>query len=82
MKFDDFKKLVDENPEVSHVELSNWGEMFLNPDIVKIMEYAYRKNVALTASNGVNLNTVKEPVLEAFAITIGGVLGMPLNLAS
>ena len=65
LKFDDFKKLVDENPEVSHIELSNWGEMFLNPDIVKIMEYAYQKNVALTASNGVNLNTVKEPVLEA-----------------
>lgn len=59
-----FQKIVDENPSISSIELSNWGEIFLNPDLSDIMEYAYRKNVALTASNGVNLNTVKEQVLE------------------
>lgn len=65
LKFEHFKKIVDENPWLSHIELSNWGEIFLNPDLIQIMEYAYKKNVALTAGNGVNLNTVKEQALEA-----------------
>ncbi|KYC39418.1 radical SAM protein [Scytonema hofmannii PCC 7110] len=64
LKFEDFKRLVDENPWLSHIELSNWGEIFLNADILKILEYSYQKNVSLSASNGVNLNTVSEEVLE------------------
>ena len=27
--------------------MSNWGEIFLNKDIVKILEYAFRKGVTL-----------------------------------
>ncbi|MGL6345011.1 MAG: radical SAM/SPASM domain-containing protein [Waterburya sp.] len=65
LRFQNFKKLIDENPSVLHVELSNWGEIFLNPDLPKIMAYAYEKSVALTASNGTNLNTVKKETLEA-----------------
>jgi MoaA/NifB/PqqE/SkfB family radical SAM enzyme len=64
-KINDFQKLVDENPWLSHIELSNWGEIFLNPDLLKIIRYAHSKNLALTASNGVNLNTVKKELLEA-----------------
>jgi len=64
LKLEDFKRVVDDNPWIFHIELSNWGELFLNPDLPKIMEYAYQKNVALTATNGANLNTVKESVLE------------------
>ncbi len=64
LKFADFKTLVDENPWVSHIELSNWGEIFLNKDLLRILEYGYKHNVALAASNGTNLNTVKEDVLE------------------
>lgn len=65
LKINDFQKLVDENPWLSHIELSNWGEIFLNPDLLKIIRYAHNNNLALTASNGVNLNTVKKEVLEA-----------------
>ncbi|MGA7932434.1 MAG: radical SAM protein, partial [Kovacikia sp.] len=64
LQFKDFKAIVDDNRWLSHFELSNWGELFLNPDILKMMEYAYQKNVSLSASNGSNLNTVKEAVLE------------------
>jgi len=56
---------VDANPRVSEVELSNWGEIFLNPDIQRIIEYAYQRNVALSAWNGANFNHVRESVLEA-----------------
>jgi len=64
LKFDDFKKVVDENPWVSRIELSNWGEIFLNKDLLKILAYAYKRNVALLAANGTNLNNVSSEVLE------------------
>lgn len=65
--FDDFRRIVDENPWVSEIELSNWGEIFLNPEIERIVAYAYRHSVALTAWNGANLNHVRENVLEDLA---------------
>lgn len=64
LKFADFKQFIDKNRSVRYIELSNYGEMFLNPDLAKIIEYAYYKNVTLAANNGVNLNHVKEHVLE------------------
>jgi len=62
---ENFKKILKANPHVSHIELSNWGEAFLNKDLIKIMKYAYKHNVALYIGNGANLNTVKEETLEA-----------------
>jgi len=65
LKFNDFKNLVDANPRVSDIELSSYGEIFLNPDLLEIIKYAYKKNVKLHADNGVNLNTASEEMLEA-----------------
>src|SRR2546427_3514323 len=65
LKFDQFRRIVDDNPRISEIELSNWGEIFLNPDIERIIEYAYRRNVALSAWNGANFNHVRDSVLEA-----------------
>ncbi len=65
LKFDDFKKVVDGNPWISHIELSNWGEIFLNKELIKMLCYAYKHNVLLSARNGANLNNVQEDVLEA-----------------
>ena len=64
LKFENFKKIVDENPWVAEIELSNWGEILLNPDLVKIMAYAWKRSVNLRAENGVNLNTAPDEVLE------------------
>ena len=55
LKFENYKKFIDENI-IEEVELSNHGEMFLNPELEEIIRYSYEKNVALTAYNGVNLN--------------------------
>lgn len=63
--FEDFRRIVDENPWVRRIELSNWGEIFLNRSLVDIMEYAHRRGVALTAVNGVNLNHANDEMLEA-----------------
>ena len=64
LKFDDFKKFVDNHPFIEEIEISNNGEIFLNPELDEIIKYAYEKNIGLTAYNGVNLNTVSEQTLE------------------
>ena len=65
LKVADFEKLLDENPSIRQVELSNWGEIFLNPEIKEIMRVAHERNVYLKAANGVNFNKVKDDVLES-----------------
>ncbi len=65
LSLDLFRRLVDDNPRLAEIELSNWGEIFLNPNLIEILRYAYEKNVALSAGNGANLNHAKPEVLEA-----------------
>ena len=64
LKAADFKRLVDNNPQLSAVELSNWGEALLNPQLSEILEYAHGKGISLSLANGVNLDRVKPQVLE------------------
>lgn len=64
LRISDFRKLIDENPWVTEIELSNYGEIFLNPDLSELIEYAFIRGVTVSADNGVNLNDVKEKVLE------------------
>lgn len=65
MSFDTFKHILDCNPEIKEIELSNWGEIFLNEEIISILEYAYHQGVELYCANGSNFNHVSEEVLEA-----------------
>ncbi len=65
LKFDDFKRILDDNRQLRKVEFENRGEMFLNPHLLQILEYGYKKNIPLFASSGVNLNYVHEGILEA-----------------
>lgn len=65
LNFENFKKIVDQNEYIEEIEISNSGEVFLNPDIVKILQYAYKKNICITIENGVNFNTISEKVIEA-----------------
>lgn len=64
LKYNDFKRIIDNNPHISGIELSNWGEIFLNPELSGIIQYAFNKNVTLTAANGVNLNNIDEKIPE------------------
>ena len=38
-----FRKVLDNNPQITRVELSNYGEIFLNPDLIDIMRCAFDK---------------------------------------
>jgi len=65
LHFNDFKNFVEKNPWVKHIELSNWGEIFLNPELKQIIQYGYEKKVALSAINGANMNTLSDDIIEA-----------------
>jgi MoaA/NifB/PqqE/SkfB family radical SAM enzyme len=60
-----FENLLDSNPGVREVELSNYGEILLNPELPEILAAAHRRSVVVRADNGVNLNSVSEKALDA-----------------
>src|SRR5262249_42375213 len=64
LRFEDFRKLLDDNPGLKRIELSNWGEIFLNPALLSVLKLAHERGVYLTADNGVNLNKIRPEVLE------------------
>jgi MoaA/NifB/PqqE/SkfB family radical SAM enzyme len=61
----DFEKLLENNPFLREVELSNYGEILLNPELPAILEAAHSRGVVMRADNGVNLNSASEQVLDA-----------------
>ncbi len=65
MSVENFRKLLSDHPEVNDVELSNWGEILLNPDLPAILEWAHSQGIRVHADNGVNFNHVKRETLEA-----------------
>ena len=65
LSFDNFRKLIESSPFINEIELSNSGEIFLNPDLIDMMKYAYSKGIRLTAFNGVNFNNVTDSQLES-----------------
>jgi len=75
LRFDAFRRLVDLNPQLRTIEISNYGEVFLNPELIHILEYAEAKRVTITIGNGANLNNVKDEVLEALVkYRVGAIL--------
>jgi len=65
LKLEHFKAFLDAHAWISQIELSNWGEAFLNPELPHILAYAYRRHVALTIDNGANLNHARAEALDA-----------------
>lgn len=64
LSFENFIAFVQKNPEIKRIEMSNWGEIFLNKDLFSILQYAYEHNIQLYCGNGANFNVVDEDVLE------------------
>ena len=64
LRLADFVKRIDDNPWIGRIELSNYGEVFLNLGLLAIFRYAYERNVTLEIANGANLNHVRDDVLE------------------
>jgi hypothetical protein len=60
-----FRSLLDANPHLTDVELSNYGEMFLNPKLSDLLRIAFERGVIVHADNGVNLNHASAETLES-----------------
>lgn len=82
LTFGNFKHFCDMNPFIEEIELSNWGEIFLNPDLVKIMYEAKDRNIKLTAWNGSNFNTVSDEQMQAMVDTGFAILSLSIDGAS
>ncbi len=65
LRFEDFKKFIQATPAISSIELANWGEIFLNPHLEKILEFACANNIVMKADSGANMNHISDSVLEA-----------------
>lgn len=63
LQFKDFKAFIDKSGFfLDRVQLSNYGEIFLNPEIFKIIEYAETRGVRTCADT--NLNHFNESMAE------------------
>jgi len=58
-------RLLGSAGRVRELELSNWGEIFLNPRLPELLACAESAGVPVTVTNGVNLNTASDASLEA-----------------
>ncbi|MEK7700208.1 MAG: SPASM domain-containing protein [Planctomycetota bacterium] len=65
LKFQDFQRLIDQNPQICRVELGHFGEVFLNNDLPRILECAHTRHVTTSIDQGANLNHASEEALEA-----------------
>ncbi len=56
MEFGNFKGLVDEMaPYLYEIDLNNWGEPFLNKDLVKMIEYSHGKRIRTSVNTNLNV---------------------------
>lgn len=64
MKFDDFKKIVDEIGDyLFEIDFYFWGEPLLNKNIFRMIEYAHQRNIRTRMSSNLNFTfSVKELV--------------------
>jgi MoaA/NifB/PqqE/SkfB family radical SAM enzyme len=63
LKFDQFRRLIDDNPEIRRVYFDCFGEVFLNKDILPMLEHGSARNISFTFSSA-NFNHVSDAVLE------------------
>lgn len=65
LSVENFKYFLEMHPFIREIEISNWGEPFLNPNIIDMIQIAKSKGVALTCWNGSNFNTISDELIHA-----------------
>jgi MoaA/NifB/PqqE/SkfB family radical SAM enzyme len=78
----DFENFISRHPEIMQIEFSNWGEIFLNPELARIIEVTHAHNISMSARNGVNLNHITEPQIDALVRCKFGLLSVSIDGAS
>ncbi|GBD03183.1 Coenzyme PQQ synthesis protein E [bacterium HR19] len=66
MKFDDFKKLIDEiGKYLFQVDFYFWGEPLLNKEIFKMVNYAHQNKIRTRISTNFNFDIEPEKIVES-----------------
>jgi MoaA/NifB/PqqE/SkfB family radical SAM enzyme len=69
-------KILNEDPFVGNVQLYQWGEPLLNPQLPEILRIANARGVQCAISSNLNVNCELAPVIEAgpawFRISVSG----------
>lgn len=65
---EDFSRFLERSGRLREIELSNWGEIFLNRRLPEILALAAQAGIPVTAANGVNLNHASDAALEALVV--------------
>ena len=47
LSYDAFVSFIERNPQITRMEMSNWGEIFLNKDIARMIKFAHEHGVTL-----------------------------------
>jgi MoaA/NifB/PqqE/SkfB family radical SAM enzyme len=55
MSLTDFKRYIDHFRIIKQIDLYNWGEPFLNPQLLDIIRYAKSKNIFVTIDSNFSL---------------------------
>ena len=82
LTFENFRKFCEMNPFIKDIELSNYGEIFLNPDLIDIMYYAKERGITLHCYNGANFNTVSDEQIHALVDTGFKAISLSIDGAS
>jgi MoaA/NifB/PqqE/SkfB family radical SAM enzyme len=61
----EFTHFLENNPQIRMVELANFGEALLNPELPAILKCAHERGVTTSLAGGVNMNDATEESLEA-----------------
>jgi len=64
MSAENFKVLMRANPWVQKVDLSNWGESLLSPELPEILKFAFHAGIELSIGTGANLNYLPDGLAE------------------
>ncbi len=79
LRADQFRGLIHNAPfPLKLIELANYGEAFLNPEFLEILQIAHEHGVKVGCFSGANLNNVKEDVLEG--VVKYGMLGLNCSI--
>ncbi len=75
---DNLSKFLAGAGRIRSLEISNWGEIFLNHQLPALLARARDDGVAVTVANGVNLNTASDESLEA--LVLSGVKALTISI--
>lgn len=59
-----FARFLDQAPSVKRVELSNYGEVFQNPELAAVLRLAATRGITISMTNGANLNHLEEGIAD------------------